>query len=366
MEVGLKNKTAVVSLSLERCKQSSGTTLYQLSGNNTGNLLFTAAIYSQLKNAELIMGQDKPDELRNRYDQICIPAANWIYPKFDFGWLAEILEKSRLPVCCVGLGAQIDASQVGNLTPGTLRLLHVLSDRSTRIGVRGSQTADLMNKLGIKNVEVLGCPSLFQAFGIPKIEFPEPDTAWAVGGSFTRFVLSPGREDQFQQKLARYLFRVADRIYFQSEIEEIRFLAKESSVSRALANFYLQPTDVVEATLKRKGRCFNNLDDWIDDLKDCSVFFSSRIHGCVASVLAGRPAILLTHDVRTRELAESMALANFPIENVKFDDLEAKDWVLKISDSYRDAEQIWAINRLRLIDFYRCNNVPIIDVNQPD
>ncbi|MFC1688838.1 polysaccharide pyruvyl transferase family protein [Pseudomonadota bacterium] len=360
----MKNKTAVVSLSLEQCAQSSGTRLFKLSGDNTGNLLFTAAVYSHLQYPEHIKGQDKPEELHNRYDQICIPAANWIFPRFEFGWLADILEKAQLPVCCVGLGTQVDESQTSMLTQGTLRFLHVLSDQSTSIGVRGSLTAELMNKLGIKNVEVIGCPSLFQSFQVPSIKRVKNGAFESVGGSFTRYALSPKREDFYQQSLARFLFEFADKIYFQSEIEEIRYLAGECELESNLAGFYNQSQEVVGSVLKKKGRCFNSIEAWLKDLQDCSAFYTSRIHGSVAATLAGCPSILLTHDHRTRELAESMVLANIPIEQADFSSFRDPEWFSEQVAHYETAGTSWIRNRKRLVGLYETNNVPIIDFEE--
>ena len=355
----MNKNTAVISLSLDRCAQASGTRLYELSGNNTGNLLFTAAVYSQLKNAELIEGQENPEKLPDMYDRICIPAANWIYPKFEFGWLADILEKARMPVCCVGLGTQIDETQVEMLTSGTLRFLNVLSDQSTSIGVRGALTAELLNGLGIKNVEVLGCPSLFQSFQIPEIKTVSFDDFGTVGGSFTRFALAPKKEEVHQQSLARFLFEFADKIYFQSEIEEIKYLAGESGLHNGLANFYGRSARIVGQTLINKGRCLNSLEAWLQDLQDCSAFYTSRIHGCVAAILAGCPALLLTHDLRTRELAESMALANLPIEQANLGLFKDPHWYSDKVAIYKEVRALWIRNRKRLIDFYKQNEMPI-------
>lgn len=43
---------------------------------------------------------------------------------------------------------------------------------------------------------------------------------------------------------------------------------------------------------------------WIEDLRKYDFVFGPRIHGNVASILAGTPALLFAHDSRTRELAE--------------------------------------------------------------
>ena len=42
-----------------------------------------------------------------------------------------------------------------------MRLLKVISDHSRKIAVRGPFTAEACAKLGIKNVEVIGCQSMF-------------------------------------------------------------------------------------------------------------------------------------------------------------------------------------------------------------
>lgn len=351
--------TGVISLDLGLCAASTGLKLYQLSGNNTGNLLFTSAVYTQLKNPERLNQQESISALRERFENICIPAANWIYPKFEFQWLADLLENLNLPVCCVGLGAQIDETELQNLTPGTRRFLHVLSHLSKSIGVRGQHTANLLEKIGIKNVEVLGCPSLFPSFNVPKIRFPDDFSPWSIGGSFTRFSLSPGREDPFQIRLARYLFEFADRIIYQSEIEEIRFLADEVDVDAKLAEFYGHPISAVRQILRQKGRCYASLQDWLKGIESQSVFVTSRIHGCVVAVLAGCPSILLTHDHRTRELADSMALASVPIETANLDELFDAGTITKIIEHYRTVEPIWTRNRDRLVDFYLSNNVQI-------
>ena len=42
---------------------------------------------------------------------------------------------------------------------------------------------------------------------------------------------------------------------------------------------------------------------WIDDLRDFDFSFGTRIHGTIAALLAGTPAVVLAHDSRTLELA---------------------------------------------------------------
>src|SRR5262249_51542843 len=77
--------------------------------------------------------------------------------------LAENIERAALPVVVFGLGSQAGLNGPGELTaaPQTVRLLNVISDHSDKIAVRGAFTAEACVSLGIKNVEVVGCQSMF-------------------------------------------------------------------------------------------------------------------------------------------------------------------------------------------------------------
>jgi hypothetical protein len=56
--------------------------------------------------------------------------------------------------------------------------------------------------------------------------------------------------------------------------------------------------------LKRHGRYFLDVDEWINHMRSFDFYFGSRLHGAIASLLAGTPACLVAHDSRTMELAE--------------------------------------------------------------
>lgn len=62
----------------------------------------------------------------------------------------------------IGAGAQ--AYEFGGciaLTEGTRCFLGYVAARSVSIGVRGHYTAEVLARLGIRNVDVIGCPSAF-------------------------------------------------------------------------------------------------------------------------------------------------------------------------------------------------------------
>ncbi|NDC39908.1 MAG: polysaccharide pyruvyl transferase family protein, partial [Proteobacteria bacterium] len=142
-------------------------------GLNTGNMLFQYACWKLIRNPALLV----PDEvcgyletiemLRATADVLVIPAANQLNPDPEFaehcGWKANLLAQVDKPVIVVGLGLQcpIDAEDSVELKEGTIRYIWEISKRTSLIGVRGVRSQALLNKYGVSNSEVSGCPSNF-------------------------------------------------------------------------------------------------------------------------------------------------------------------------------------------------------------
>ncbi|MBK8536751.1 MAG: polysaccharide pyruvyl transferase family protein, partial [Candidatus Competibacteraceae bacterium] len=102
------------------------------------------------------------EEANERCDHVVIPAANFLWKNFDFGYMADFLEKTNLPIIIIGVGAQTnDRTMASPIHPNTLRLMRLISDRSASIGVRGYYTAEVLAANGIHNVRVIGCPSIY-------------------------------------------------------------------------------------------------------------------------------------------------------------------------------------------------------------
>src|SRR3546814_17828261 len=67
-----------------------------------------------------------------------------------------------MPILAFGSGAQAPTYGAVEMSDRTRRFLHVIADRSTKIGVRGDFTDAVPAGIGIANVEPLGCPSLMR------------------------------------------------------------------------------------------------------------------------------------------------------------------------------------------------------------
>ena len=348
-----KQFTSVIAVDIDKLKKAHGVFALETSGNNTGNILFTNSVFSHLALSKNIGF--------NFYENICkinvhsnyvvIPAANWIIKSIDFGFLAEQLKQVTRPICCVGLGAQIKISETKDLHSGTIDFLKVLSQKSSLIGVRGKKTEEILKGMGIPNVLVVGCPSIFPKLQpITRLDLLPVQDKSRLSISFTRYSTKDPDPNSCQQKLAHLAAAFSDSIVLQSEEAEIRYLENpDAETVPWLCSYY----NINESELPRlvsKLQFFNSQESWVQFHRDNTDFtISSRIHGCVASLLAGKPALLLAHDQRTTELAETMGIPQRPIECVA--NIQTKEDLLNLicGLDYTDffAKQIINLEKLK-------------------
>lgn len=283
-------------------------------GQNTGNMMFTQSLTSVLEGAEWGSFRLDAQDIEG-HDAIVLAAANWVNNFDDFGWLAERLEKTKLPVFLIGVGAQASsADEIPEVTPGTLRLLNLVQDRSSSISARGTFSCEVLNRYGIKSARPTGCPSLMLMGpeGPSPSLLREPDFD-ACSIHATRHGFSPA--DEFQTFLYRQAFSRGLDLVLQSEVADIHYAVRDRTgekvpvrAAEILPEIYAAPVEAIATYLERHGRVFTQYSDWIAYMRQRSFCFGTRIHGTVAALIAGTPASLIVHDSRTIELAQIMGV----------------------------------------------------------
>jgi hypothetical protein len=132
-------------------------------GRNTGNILFSEAVFRLLKGARRGSFALTASELEGR-DCVVIAAANWLNSFEDLSWLADRLERTRLPVVLIGIGAQASLGfELPELRPGTRRLLELVRDHGHPMAARGGFSCEVLRRLGFAHAVETGCPSLMLA-----------------------------------------------------------------------------------------------------------------------------------------------------------------------------------------------------------
>jgi hypothetical protein len=283
---------------------------------NTGNYFFEEALADHLEDARTVYSFD---DLPDKYGTLVLSMSNFISPATDLGWFAEQIEaKSVDRIVMVGAGAQAyEYSDRVALTEGTQRFVRLLSEKGTTIGVRGYFTAEVLAGYGIKNVDIIGCPTAYWAGRKPIRPAP---------AKLERLAVHCTPEGYFRDKVGA-LFKHAiehDASYvIQSEkwmiplINEAFANGKAEHNSEGKVGYYshgfVSPDDVI-GWLKRKALVFFGMTEWISAMESFDFVYGARFHGNMAAIQAGTPALNMPFDTRTRELCEYLNLPHLPFE----------------------------------------------------
>ncbi len=276
-------------------------------GGNSGNMIFTESLLRNLPGSKWHSAQPNYEEA----DCIVIAAANWLNPTSDFGWMAERVEKTDLPVFMVGVGAQSDMDHsIPGINAGTLRLLSIVSERSKLISTRGRFSSEVLEHYGIKNSSPTGCPSLLLC-GDEGPRFGSKEVGSQIVLHGTRHGAHP--TDDFQTYLYRQSYKLGTGVLLQSELPDVQIAFGDNpfDIDRAVAHMvgvtYGTPNyETLINYLCGNAAFFHNFDDWLAYCKTKDFFVGSRIHGTILALIAGTPALLIAHDARTVELAQTL------------------------------------------------------------
>ncbi len=288
---------------------------FAATGHNTGNLAFQHAVWSLIEGEKRAYTFDfRPEVVREEARLVCIPAANFLYNGFDLGGLADRLEATGLPLMVLGLGAQAmrDIAEV-KLQPGTERLLRLFAERCARIAVRGRHTGAVLERYGVQNFEVLGCPSNFinpdPRMGAGILERWRGGGRDLLGYAPTFYSYNAGFEGAIHAALGGALAEVvaqdpmpAVALARGDRTEAVRGWLNEKAG-------YLSALPLEErARSVALMRAYFDAEAWMEGYRRLDGVVGSRIHGVNLGWQAGRAAMVVSYDLRTAELAETMGI----------------------------------------------------------
>lgn len=288
----------------------------RLLGSNVGNLMFSYASERLLSTSDVQIDVSKfervdPGYINEHYDVAVVPLANAFRLPLAKGVrdMAELFEKLTIPVVILGVGAQGPISgefQASALDVEVDRFMRAVLKRAPSVGVRGELTAKYLANLGFgdEHVEIIGCPSMFQR-GFELEIVPKVDTLTKY--SNISLSVSPYRQLIGPISLDHAL-RYPNLMYTAQDQRTLGLM-----LTGAYRAPYTPPADTpttLDHPLIRDNRVRFCLDPttWMDYLSTFDFAFGTRIHGTIAALMAGTPAVLLAHDSRTLELADYHAI----------------------------------------------------------
>ena len=284
-------------------------------GSNTGNQLFFHAIKEQIQTESLPRNTKEIVDLED-YDAFITTDFVWIREHVDMSYMKKYLkligDKALVPIS-IGLQAQ-EYKRNFKIHSETIAILKTIEERCV-MGVRGNYTAEILNQYGIKNIQVIGCPSLYQL----ETGFQKKNKSFIPRNISVNF-RSFGEKLSFRE--TEFLLYARQRN--SSFVEQTLHSLERNQVLEEI--YYRDIFDWIQ----EQGNLFLNLSEWRDYMKTIDFCMGSRFHGNVVALWEGVPALFLLTDSRTRELCDFFKLPC--IEMKKFNNKKSILYYLKKAD----------------------------------
>lgn len=286
-------------------------------GSNTGNLVFDASLRTTIRCTPLLL-----EELKERsweFDALVVRNFIWMSEDKDMSSFREIMGWfGKKPIIPISAGLQSpDFRPDFHLHPETAKILQELSERCC-IGVRGEYTARILEKHGVRNLRIIGCPSLYYRPNfqrkIESVEKVEKEQALSNYKTLSKTLDTP-----LDREILNYLAKNTGQF-----VEQTRCYLPDRLREGAFSDFM---------AFYRNRKLFFRFEDWLRFASGKAFSMGGRFHGNVVSVLAGVPALFVVFDSRTRELTDFFGLPT--IDAADFDPHKPLEYYCQLADYSR-------------------------------
>ena len=306
--------------------------LFAKAGINAGDIVVYDAILKQLEFTSLQdigfgRAADEQGWPQAEPDATIIRGSNYLSAELDLGHALPLVRRLKGPVVAMGLGAQAGSYGRIESPPGSIAFWREVAGKCVSLGVRGAYTAEVLASIGIHNVRIIGCPSLYRSLR-PSITMrrADPETA-RIGLTLNKYLYGPYSSDRLKAiRLQRALIAAAARrpgshVFSQGEREEsllplVPPPERAALLARILDSFDLREDGAAAALLDHHISAHRDVDEWAADLAArTDVMIGFRVHGTAMALQQGIPGIYVTYDTRIRELAALYRVPSLDIED---------------------------------------------------
>ena len=292
---------------------SSNNTKY---ASNHGASLISRTLIEFFK-ADYIDDFSNIKTFKKEYDLCIISFATHITDWRDVSRYTKFVKALGIKTIAFSLGIQDyseASSKVNSIHSSLKELLDYVIASSGFCGVRGPNTASVLIKVGYKpeNIIRLGCPTLFRPL----------DRNLKITKSRT-----------FNKPLIVYHRTMADLnqnligaapLLGQDFLDEVVFsnrIGKENELKKIEIDNYSKHKNGGFALGKvaENGVFYRTFDEWFDEIKNYDFVLGPRLHGCIAALIQGIPAVMIARDIRVQEIAEF-----YKIPYIKYEDVGDK------------------------------------------
>jgi hypothetical protein len=283
--------------------------------------------YDQLDPLKIRTPTDADIERYNsEYSFAFLRGSNYLHPEMDWDNASTVLKRLRIPIIAFGIGAQAPAKGKLQLSLDTRRVLDCIAERCVSFGVRGIYTAEVLWSLGIRDVRIIGCPTVFRNNDPTlRIELPPLEQIKRVGYTLRREV-----GGAYAQNIRQYLDLQRDTILdlanrfdvhvmAQGEVEEKKVLwgtpeQHDEAVQQLRREGWLRGDgDPMEALYQSRLFYADSVREFEQFVQKKDLVLGYRLHGNLLSLANRVPSVYFTYDSRTVEFAETFQIPSFNV-----------------------------------------------------
>ncbi len=292
---------------------------------NSGNCLITPAILKHINFTTGFHGipnlfmqgalaHVQPQQINRRHSHLFLIMQDQIkLEASDLPWkeITDWLSKITIPVIPFGVGAnsmhQMPMDLAKSLPSDMVRFLNVLSEKSAYISTRCHYTSDVLTSLGIKNIKITGCPSYFSRG--PHFLAKKPaltakqKKSGQIAGTGLFACAEPERVHYFLQSEALFI----NALYRLAPPPHLAALADVTYPDYSRQSI---------AAFKSKRMQFHiTAHSWMEALGKNFIFAcGTRVHGTIAALQSGIPALCTAGDMRSKGLCSYFHIPHLPGE----------------------------------------------------
>ena len=271
-------------------------------GGNSGNKLFTSAIEQYLNKEDIeydyYKGNETVDVINDKYDLVVIPMANIFNANSSvvrqLNEYTTLIKGLRIPVYILGCGIQCGSydniRELADLIRKPVEeFLKAIYQSGGELALRGYATKEFLDKIMLNSAVVTGCPSFFQKG--PNLQISNEK----VKEEIFRPVINGNLKYLQEVNMLPIFAQYPNSIYMdQDEFAEWLYfknlpLKKKNVWKLVRKKTYYSARLLTEDRVK----LIYDIPCWIQYLEEEKFHFScgSRIHGNIAAILAGVPAM---------------------------------------------------------------------------
>jgi hypothetical protein len=260
---------------------------------------------------------------------VVLRGSNYFHANMNWMKAEEVFRRIKVPIICFGVGIQKPDGRPLALTGEQIRVLHLLADHAESIGVRGTRTAEELASFGVKNLDVIGCPTLFRLRTRQgQIGNWDPKAVRRVAFNIRREV-----SDDYARNSASYLKRHLDifaklddpfetTVMTHGEVAEKIFAFRQDQHYATASEELVRQGWFGKAEDDRVRKAYMNRIFYSDHVRDYDAFVRQfdlvtgyRLHGNLIALANGVPSFYFVYDERTHEICETFDIPYFDVHS---------------------------------------------------